>query len=111
MQIKIRRNGTRPWVAYIVGPNDEFGWTRIFQKRIRSVVHGTGFTSFLTPDRGRRRSSAMAEWGRKEYKKPWPSRCPVWTWTAFFLSGVFFFGVFCLDYWHGWTAAPTENQT
>jgi hypothetical protein len=53
----------------------------------------------------------MAEWGRKEYKKSWPSRWPVWTWTAFFLSGVFFFGVFCLDYWHGWTAAPTENQT
>jgi hypothetical protein len=47
----------------------------------------------------------MAEWGRKEYKKPWPSRWHVWTWAAFFLSGVFFFGVFCLDYWHGWTAA------
>jgi len=24
---------------------------------------------------------------------------------AIFLTGVFFFGVFCLDYWHGWTAA------
>jgi hypothetical protein len=47
----------------------------------------------------------MAEWGRKEYSKPWPSRSHVWTWTAFFLSGVFFFGVFCLDYWHGWTVA------
>jgi hypothetical protein len=47
----------------------------------------------------------MAEWGRKEYKKPWPSRWHVWTWGAFFLSGVFFFGAFCLDYWHGWTAA------
>jgi Type IV secretion-system coupling protein DNA-binding domain len=47
----------------------------------------------------------MAEWGRKEYKKPWPSRWPVWTLGAFFLSGLFFFGVFCLDYWHGWTAA------
>jgi type I restriction enzyme R subunit len=29
----------------------------------------------------------MAEWGRKEYKKPWPSRWHVWTWGAFFLSG------------------------
>ena len=25
----------------------------------------------------------MAEWGRKEYSKAWPSRTPVWTWTAF----------------------------
>ncbi len=47
----------------------------------------------------------MAEWGRKEYSKKWPSRTHVWTWTAIFLTGVFFFGVFCLDYWHGWTAA------
>jgi hypothetical protein len=47
----------------------------------------------------------MAEWGRKEYSKKWPSRRPVWTWMAIFLTGVFFFGVFCLDYWHGWTAA------
>jgi len=28
----------------------------------------------------------MAEWGRKEYSKAWPSRRPVWTWGAFFLS-------------------------
>jgi hypothetical protein len=28
----------------------------------------------------------MAEWGRKEYTKAWPSRRPVWTWGAFFLS-------------------------
>ncbi len=47
----------------------------------------------------------MAEWGRKQYSKPWPSRSHVWTWGAFFLSCLFFFGVFCLDYWHGWTAA------
>ena len=47
----------------------------------------------------------MAEWGRKEYSKAWPSRTHVWTWTAIFLTGIFFFGVFCLDYWHGWTAA------
>jgi hypothetical protein len=43
----------------------------------------------------------MAEWGRKQYAKPWPSRSHVWTWGAFFLSCLFFFGVFCLDYWHG----------
>ena len=47
----------------------------------------------------------MAEWGRKEYSKKWPSRRPVWTWTAIFLTGIFFFGVFCLDYSQGWTAA------
>jgi hypothetical protein len=47
----------------------------------------------------------MAEWGRKQYSKPWPSRTHVWTWGAFFLSCLFFFGVFCLDYWRGWTAA------
>ncbi len=35
----------------------------------------------------------MAEWGRKEYTKPWPSRTRVWTWTAIFLAGVFFSGV------------------
>ena len=47
----------------------------------------------------------MAEWGRKEYSKKWPSRRPVWGWTAILLTGVFFFGVFCLDYSRGWTAA------
>jgi hypothetical protein len=47
----------------------------------------------------------MAECGRKQYSKPWPSRTHVWIWGAFFLSCLFFFGVFCLDYWHGWTAA------
>lgn len=52
MQIKLKRNGTRPWVAYIIGPNDEYGWTRSFQERIPSVIHGTGFTSFTTPNRG-----------------------------------------------------------
>gem|GEM_PF-6384330 len=44
----------------------------------------------------------MAEWGRKEDKKPWPMRWHVWTWPTFFHSGPLFFGVFCLDYWHGW---------
>ena len=32
----------------------------------------------------------MAEWGRKQYAKPWPSRTHVWTWGAFFLSCLFF---------------------
>jgi hypothetical protein len=45
----------------------------------------------------------MAEWGRKEYSKKWSSRSPVWTWMAIFLIDIFFFGVFCLDYWHGCT--------
>jgi hypothetical protein len=34
----------------------------------------------------------MAEWGRKEYSKAWPSRTPVWTWTAIFLSLLFLAG-------------------
>jgi hypothetical protein len=47
----------------------------------------------------------MAEWGRKQYAKPWPSRAHVWTWGAFFLSFLFF--VF-MTWWDGrvnWTAA------
>ena len=47
----------------------------------------------------------MAEWGRKQYAKPWPSRAHVWTWGAFFLSCLFF--VFMV-WWDGrvnWTAA------
>ncbi len=28
----------------------------------------------------------MAEWGRKEYTKPWPSRTHVWTLGAVLLS-------------------------
>jgi len=39
----------------------------------------------------------MAEWGRKEYSKAWPSRRPVWTWGAFFLSCLFFGGWPTLD--------------
>jgi len=38
----------------------------------------------------------MAEWGRKEYSKPWPSRTRVWTLVAFFATFVFFSGVFIL---------------
>src|SRR5258708_39970913 len=47
----------------------------------------------------------MAEWGRKEYTKAWPSRAPVWTWAAILLSFVFFAGVLTVKYVTGWTAA------
>ena len=39
----------------------------------------------------------MAEWGRKQYAKPWPSRAHVWTWGAFFLSCLFFVFMVWLD--------------
>jgi hypothetical protein len=39
----------------------------------------------------------MAEWGRKEYSKKWPSRTPVWTWTAILLTFVFFAGMLTLQ--------------
>ena len=47
----------------------------------------------------------MAEWGRKEYSKAWPSRTPVWTWTAIFLSLLFLAGMLTLEYEGSWTAA------
>ena len=47
----------------------------------------------------------MAEWGRKSYSKAWPSRTPVWTWTAILLTGVFFAGALTVEYMKGWTAA------
>ena len=47
----------------------------------------------------------MAEWGRKEYAKAWPSRTPVWTWGAVLLSLVFFAGMLTLQYERSWTAA------
>ena len=47
----------------------------------------------------------MAEWGRKEYSKPWPSRKPVWTVTAILLSVVFFAGLLTWEYEGSWTAA------
>jgi uncharacterized protein YqcC (DUF446 family) len=47
----------------------------------------------------------MAEWGRKQYAKPWPSRTHVWTWTAFFLSCLFFVFTVWLDGRVNWTAA------
>ena len=47
----------------------------------------------------------MAEWGRKEYSKKWPSRTPVWTWTAVLGSLVFFAGMLTLQYERSWSAA------
>jgi hypothetical protein len=47
----------------------------------------------------------MAEWGRKQYAKPWPSRAHVWTWGAFFLSCLFFVFAVWLDGERNWTAA------
>ncbi|MGA8530850.1 MAG: type IV secretion system DNA-binding domain-containing protein [Acidobacteriaceae bacterium] len=47
----------------------------------------------------------MAEWGRKQYAKPWPSRTHVWTWAAFFLSCLFFVLMVWLDGRVNWTAA------
>jgi hypothetical protein len=47
----------------------------------------------------------MAEWGRKEYSKKWPSRTPVWTWGAIFLSLLFFAGMLTVEYEGSWTAA------
>ena len=47
----------------------------------------------------------MAEWGRKQYAKPWPSRAHVWTCGAFFLSCLFFVFAVWLDGERNWTAA------
>ena len=47
----------------------------------------------------------MAEWGRKEYSKPWPSRMRVWTLGAFLLTFVFFAVALTLEYDWSWTAA------
>ncbi len=47
----------------------------------------------------------MSEWGRKEYSKAWPSRTPVWTWTATLPSLAFFVGMLTLKYEVSWTAA------
>ncbi len=47
----------------------------------------------------------MAEWGRKEYSKAWPSRTLVWTWGAIFLSFLFLAGMVTLEYEQSWTAA------
>ena len=47
----------------------------------------------------------MAEWGRKEYSKKWPSRTPVWTWGAILLTFLFFAGMLTVQYEESWTAA------
>jgi type IV secretory pathway TraG/TraD family ATPase VirD4 len=47
----------------------------------------------------------MAEWGRKQYAKPWPSRTHVWTWGVFFLSCLFFVFAVWQDGRVNWTAA------
>jgi hypothetical protein len=47
----------------------------------------------------------MAEWGRKEYSKAWPSRARVWTWMAILGSLLFFAGMLTLEYERSWTAA------
>jgi hypothetical protein len=47
----------------------------------------------------------MAEWGRKEYSKKWPSRSPVWGYGAILLTVMFFAGAFTVEYMEGWTAA------
>ncbi len=53
----------------------------------------------------------MAEWGRKEYAKKWPSWTPVWTWGAILLSLVFFAGMLTLQYERSWTAAGCLKGT
>jgi type IV secretory pathway TraG/TraD family ATPase VirD4 len=47
----------------------------------------------------------MAEWGRKEYSKPWPSRTRVWTLSAVLLTGVFLVFAVWWDGYENWTAA------
>ncbi len=47
----------------------------------------------------------MAEWGRKQYTKPWPSRAHVWTWGAFLLSCLFFVFMVWMDGQQNWTVA------
>lgn len=47
----------------------------------------------------------MAEWGRKEYRKPWPSRRPVWTLGAIFAATVVLAGLLTVQYERSWTAA------
>ena len=47
----------------------------------------------------------MAEWGRKEYSKKWPSRTPVWTWMAILLTFLVLAGMLTLQYERSWSAA------
>jgi hypothetical protein len=47
----------------------------------------------------------MADWGRKEYAKAWPSRRPVWTLLAIFGAVLIFAGLLAVQYERSWTAA------
>ena len=47
----------------------------------------------------------MAEWGRKEYAKKWPSRTPVWTVAAILLTPLFCAGLLTWQYERSWTEA------
>jgi hypothetical protein len=47
----------------------------------------------------------MAEWGRKEYAKVWPSRRPVWTLAAIFGAVLIFAGLLAVQYERSWSAA------
>jgi hypothetical protein len=49
----------------------------------------------------------MSEWGRKEYKD-WPSRRPVWTWSAFLAAFVLLLGGLAYQYARQWTFAERE---
>ena len=45
----------------------------------------------------------MAEWGRKEYSKPWPSRVRVWTLSSVPLTAIVFAGLLTWQYERSWT--------
>ena len=47
----------------------------------------------------------MAEWGRKEYAKKWPSRTPVWMVTAILLTPLLLAGLLTWQYERSWTEA------
>jgi hypothetical protein len=47
----------------------------------------------------------MAEWGRKESAKAWPSRSRAWAWGAVFLTGVFSVEAIWVDEATRWTEA------
>ncbi|WP_349255861.1 hypothetical protein [Alloacidobacterium sp.] len=47
----------------------------------------------------------MAEWGRKQYAKPWPSRTRWWTLGAVVLAVAFFVFAVWFDGYENWTAA------
>lgn len=47
----------------------------------------------------------MAEWGRKQYAKPWPSRTRWWTLGAVVLAVAFFVFATWFDGYENWTAA------